>query len=244
MKILYTSSYEINGNHPKAVSISGEVPEGFTGKTYRKLAPKRYFYDKYIEDGDIDAYSKEFYEKVLTNLDPYKVLNDLEDQSIMLCYEPFGEFCHRHLVAEWLEASGLARVTELVKPHYSARPNCFICENADMRNVTVGRYCTDEAPPFMAIECRKCNLRGTYDNINQRIEVILVDVTKNPIEFWVDGSAVITKCDNFSVRDDHNKTHEYPSKCINCATLNNCFSILKNSEDGCTQYKHLEWYPK
>lgn len=33
----------------------------------------------------------------------------------MLCYEKVGDFCHRHIVAVWLNQSGLAKVYELQK---------------------------------------------------------------------------------------------------------------------------------
>lgn len=32
---------------------------------------------------------------------------------VFLCFEPFGEFCHRHLFAHWLEQETPQRVCEL-----------------------------------------------------------------------------------------------------------------------------------
>ena len=59
--------------------------------------------------GDNDYYIKHFIEEVLDKLDPEQVLKELEgfsgvseDNIILLCYEKTGTFCHRHLVADWL----------------------------------------------------------------------------------------------------------------------------------------------
>jgi hypothetical protein len=32
-----------------------------------------------------------------------EVLRDLGDDAVLLCYEKPGQFCHRHLVAQWLK---------------------------------------------------------------------------------------------------------------------------------------------
>ena len=45
---------------------------------------------------------QEYWNQVLSKLDPEKVFRDL-DYSVLLCYEPNTEFCHRHIVAAWFE---------------------------------------------------------------------------------------------------------------------------------------------
>lgn len=52
---------------------------------------------------DEASYRVEF-QKILDRLDPQKVFNDLRPDAILLCWEPPGKFCHRRLVAEWLES--------------------------------------------------------------------------------------------------------------------------------------------
>jgi hypothetical protein len=52
---------------------------------------------------DAAAYRVE-YQKILDNLNPSKVLDDLGKYAILLCWEAPGQFCHWGLVAEWLEA--------------------------------------------------------------------------------------------------------------------------------------------
>ncbi len=89
-------------NFDNVISIAGKCPDWYTGKEYKILAPKYWFFMKYKEDGDITFYKKMYQKEVLDLLDPLKVYNELGENSILLCYERPNEFCHRHLVAEWL----------------------------------------------------------------------------------------------------------------------------------------------
>ena len=59
-----------------------------------------------------ETYVERYYNETLSKLDPQKVYNDL-DGKILLCHEPSGEFCHRRLVARWLEDSLNVKVPEL-----------------------------------------------------------------------------------------------------------------------------------
>lgn len=58
---------------------------------------------------DEEQYEKMYREQILDKLDPLEVYNDLGEDAILLCYESYtkceaGEtFCHRHMVARWLE---------------------------------------------------------------------------------------------------------------------------------------------
>lgn len=110
-KIILTGNYE-NCTIGNTVSISGDKGKStnYTGKSLTKLAPKLSFWKiwhdnigKINEKENNKFYIEEFYNQVLKNLDPEEVLIELEDRSILLCYENNNEFCHRHLVAFWLE---------------------------------------------------------------------------------------------------------------------------------------------
>jgi uncharacterized protein YeaO (DUF488 family) len=107
MKTFYTSHYSLNGRHPKAVSISARAPHFFKGRWYLDLAPSwglitAYKFQKLSEHDYTDAYLDLIINE--RKLNPHKVVNDLEDGSMLLCYEPDdGSFCHRHIVAEWLQ---------------------------------------------------------------------------------------------------------------------------------------------
>lgn len=94
------------------ISIAAKAPSWYKGDEYKKLAPKWSFYSEWkngSHKGDNNYYIKHFKEEVLDNLDPEQVLKELEgfsgvseDNIILLCYEKSGTFCHRHLVADWL----------------------------------------------------------------------------------------------------------------------------------------------
>jgi hypothetical protein len=50
---------------------------------------------------------------VLDKLNPQEVFAELGKDAVLLCWEPKGLFCHRHLVAAWFwEKMGL-EITEL-----------------------------------------------------------------------------------------------------------------------------------
>lgn len=110
---MHTSYYAKSAKHPNAVSIAGQTPAFYTGRQYKKLAPKYDFFMQYKKDGDEEAYTKKFYEEVLNKLDPVKVLQELGAHAILLCYETPEKFCHRHLVAKWLSEKTGIEITEL-----------------------------------------------------------------------------------------------------------------------------------
>jgi uncharacterized protein (DUF488 family) len=95
------------------VSISGNRGQdaNYIGKCYLKLAPKlsfwRTWYDNIGKINEIENntfYIKEYYNQVLSKLSPQEVYEEL-DNSVLLCYEDNNEFCHRHIIAKWLELS-------------------------------------------------------------------------------------------------------------------------------------------
>ncbi len=97
-----TSNYRKSGTHPDAVSIAGAAPDWYTGRQYKKLAPRWACYSKYVIDKDEYSYTETYTREVLDRLDPHEVLNALGESAVLLCYEEDDEFCHRKLVAKWL----------------------------------------------------------------------------------------------------------------------------------------------
>lgn len=99
------------------VSIAGRCPDFYKGPEYKALAPKWFFFKEWKEGshkGDNDYYIENFNKFVLDTLDVQKVLKDLQafypnvplSEITLLCYEKPGDFCHRHLVADWLTKNG------------------------------------------------------------------------------------------------------------------------------------------
>lgn len=95
----------------KVYSISRDKGKdaNYVGDYFLSLAPKREFFKTWRHNrGLIDEktnneyYMREFYKQVLKELNPEEIYKTL-DNSILLCYEENNEFCHRHIVAAWLE---------------------------------------------------------------------------------------------------------------------------------------------
>jgi len=112
--MIFTSNFSKHGTDSRACSISLYPPKFYVGKQYKNLAPTFWILSKYKRDHDEDAYIKSYYSEVLSKLDPEKIYKEL-DGSILLCYEKKEDFCHRFLVADWLEYYLKIEVKELEK---------------------------------------------------------------------------------------------------------------------------------
>jgi len=128
--ILGTGSYDTVKSGNK-VSISGDGGKscGYEGQDYRRLAPRLETFNPYAEKRkelnelkkDLtrvkeyqqfrkqieDEYIESFYNLRLKKLDVEDLLEKLNRKHgkdiILLCYEPIEEFCHRRLVADFIE---------------------------------------------------------------------------------------------------------------------------------------------
>ena len=108
------------------VSICGKAPDWYKGLQYKKLAPKYDFFMKWKENHDNDYYIKCFNEQVLNKLNAEQVVKELDNLLLnktlaldydgdlkevpriaLICYEKPSDFCHRHLVADWLNKNGV-----------------------------------------------------------------------------------------------------------------------------------------
>lgn len=118
MKQLFTSYYAKSGKHPLAVSISRASPSFFKRKWYMQLAPTWELLKDYKEGRcDEDDYTIRYLEQLAdAKLDPYDVIDNMADGSILLCYEGPGKFCHRYIAAEWIERGTGVIVREIVDP--------------------------------------------------------------------------------------------------------------------------------
>lgn len=101
--------------HPDAISIALSSPRWFKGRKYLALAPSGDLLDAFKNRRINDAQYTQIYQaQVLDRLDPRQVHADLGDETILLCWEASGKFCHRHLVAAWLKQAGF--MIEEVRP--------------------------------------------------------------------------------------------------------------------------------
>ena len=116
-----TGSYE-NVKSGNTVSITGDGGNAwkYFGPAYTKLAPKYYLWEYYDKNPDnlseeelIDWYIREYYNLRLKDTNPHELLMTLNirfgDKIILLCHESPGlelnkeHFCHRRLLADWIE---------------------------------------------------------------------------------------------------------------------------------------------
>ena len=124
--ILGTGSYDnvLSGN---TVSVTGDGGKawGYFGPAYKKLAPRLVTYTCYAEKlvklnkykklneyleykkQIEDEYIRSYYETRLKDLNVSELLYLLRERFgnniILLCHEPIDEFCHRRLIADYVE---------------------------------------------------------------------------------------------------------------------------------------------
>ena len=119
-KRIFTGNYEEckKGN---LISISGDRGRqaGFEGKAIPKLAPKRAFWNiwhenigKISEEENTRYYIEQYYKQVLSKVDIKELLKDEKDP-ILLCYEKGKDFCHRHVLAEYIELTYGIKVRDI-----------------------------------------------------------------------------------------------------------------------------------
>lgn len=115
--MIYTSYFANVKNLPRTIfpiAICGKAPDWWQGASYKKFAPKWPFFSVWKETRDNDYYINHFNKEVLNTLDIKEIIRDLEVWSqngkfdiALICYEKPGDFCHRHLVAKWLNSIGI-----------------------------------------------------------------------------------------------------------------------------------------
>ena len=118
---MYTSYYGMRRYFPdksKLVSIStdGGRAKRFKGRTFPALAPPSNLLSFYHKHKNQEFYAKTFQEKILDKMCAYDIAQELGDGTILLCYEKPNEFCHRHIVADWLRQHGRIEIEEFVPP--------------------------------------------------------------------------------------------------------------------------------
>ena len=125
--MITTSYFAKIENIAYPLSICGRAPSWYTGPQYKKLAPKIEFFNQYkANEIDADEYTQEFNRLVLEPLDANVVLKDLLElagpNATLLCYEKPNDFCHRHLVADWLNRSLNLNIAEMQFKSIPVRP--------------------------------------------------------------------------------------------------------------------------
>ena len=115
---VYTS-YFANWRHfpqgYQGISIALYSPKGWTRASLKELSPSAALLAAY-KNKAIDEIE---YEKIYLNqlidrgLTPQSIVERIPNNSILLCYEKKGEFCHRHILANWLNSNCDIDIQEL-----------------------------------------------------------------------------------------------------------------------------------
>ncbi len=99
--------YEKNNYLP--VSIARFKPKWFNGKEAINLAPSDDLLMRYKQGKtDMTGYTEEYMNYLKQNITEQDILNLLPDESegyngiVLCCYEKPGDFCHRHLLANYI----------------------------------------------------------------------------------------------------------------------------------------------
>ncbi len=117
---IFTGNYE-ECKIGNLISISGDRGRkvGFDGKAIPKLAPKRGFWKiwhnnigKISEEENTRYYIEEYYKQVLSKVNIEELLKNEKDP-ILLCYEKGKDFCHRHVLAEFIELTYGIKVRDI-----------------------------------------------------------------------------------------------------------------------------------
>lgn len=117
MFMIYTSYFAKLKSLPDnivPISICAKAPDWYKGLEFKNLAPKYDFFMKWKKDHDNDYFTKCYNARVLNNYDASSLVvdliymvNDCEKDICLMCYEKPSDFCHRHLVADWLNKNGV-----------------------------------------------------------------------------------------------------------------------------------------
>ena len=107
---MYTSYFGNVANIPadlRPVGIARGVPKFYKGESDKRLAPTWKMLKLHREGYDT------LFQAILAMLDPREVYQSLGENAVLLCWEKPNIWCHRRLVAEWLENALGVTIPEL-----------------------------------------------------------------------------------------------------------------------------------
>lgn len=115
MKKFYTSNFKNIKNVSNPLAISRKPPDWYSGAVCKELCPTWNLVSDYKQGIINSSEYEELYKLELqkNNADFTKLAEELPEFTTFLCFEPKNQFCHRHLIAKYLnEITGIL-VTEL-----------------------------------------------------------------------------------------------------------------------------------
>ena len=100
------------------LAISGKVPDFYRGAVWKDFAPRWETFKKWKDKVITNEGYTEEYKAYLNTLNKEQIkeginmLLEAHDDIIFLCHEKAGDFCHRHVLADWLEENFGFKVEE------------------------------------------------------------------------------------------------------------------------------------
>lgn len=106
------------------IGVALYTPKWYQGPELKVLAPKGYMLAKDVTE---QQYIQMYTSQVLARLNPRAILQLIEQVSggrdcALLCYEKPGDFCHRRLIAEWLQKTIGIQVDEFIVAEEPQKP--------------------------------------------------------------------------------------------------------------------------
>lgn len=102
------------------VNISVSIPKGISvDERWKTVAPDWFTLLKPYKDGEIDddeytkRYLRQLEEKKFEVITEFRELTQKHDDIVLLCWCKKGNFCHRRILANWLEEQGFDEIPEL-----------------------------------------------------------------------------------------------------------------------------------
>lgn len=105
--MIYTSYFAKMKKYPNMefFSIARFTPRGIHIPTIQDLVPEENLIREFKAGRITEDEYRRIYFQQLATINRLKLGNFLQEECIV-CYEKTGAFCHRHLVAEWLQSVG------------------------------------------------------------------------------------------------------------------------------------------
>lgn len=109
----------------KVIGIALYPPKWFYGMSLKSVAPTASIL--YAKNQTQEQYTERYKREVLSRVDAQKFMADLrsmgQGQDIALCcFEKPGDFCHRHILAEWLSEKTGETIKEYGVPDKPSQP--------------------------------------------------------------------------------------------------------------------------
>lgn len=119
---IYTSYFanekKLRKSNIVSIGIALYPPRWFAGPSLKMVSPS---YDILYNSKDHEDYEKRFFSEILAHRDPKVFLSNIEKLAngkdvALCCYEKPGDFCHRHLVAKWMNEKLGLQIQEYEAP--------------------------------------------------------------------------------------------------------------------------------